>query len=220
MGPGSTMGKHVPHVVVGAPWSDGTLTVSVLQQRHLTKVLRLHPGDMVTYTDGLGTVGDGRLTSAGIERGEERFVERPSSLTVAVSPPASKDRQRFLVEKLAELGVQKLVWIESRHGEGRAAKGQKVFSWILSAVEQSRGAWMLEVADELQPLAALGSDAVYCDPTGTDETPDDASVVVVGPEGGFGSDEIPDECVRWSLGSTILRVETAAIVAAARLSNG
>ena len=214
------MGKHVPHVVVGVPWTEDILTVSVLQQRHLTKVLRLHPGDTVTYTDGLGTVGEGRLVSAGIERGDERFIDRPSSLTVAVAPPASRDRQRFLVEKLAELGVQQLVWIDTRHGEGRAAKGQKVFSWVLSAVEQSRGAWMLEIGDRPVPVASLGDAAIFCDPSGDEKTPDDASIVVIGPEGGFGDDEIPGSSAKWSLGPTVLRVETAAIVAASRLLNG
>jgi len=44
-----------------------------------------------------------------------------------------------------------------------------------------------------------------------------ARTVVIGPEGGWAPGEIPDTMRRWSLGSTVLRVETAAIVAASRL---
>jgi len=47
--------------------------------------------------------------------------------------------------------------------------------------------------------------------------PPRATTVVVGPEGGLAPDEIPNEVVLWDLGPTILRVETAALVAAARL---
>jgi 16S rRNA U1498 N3-methylase RsmE len=41
--------------------------------------------------------------------------------------------------------------------------------------------------------------------------------VVVGPEGGFAPGEIPGHLPLWDLGPTVLRVETAAVVAAARL---
>jgi RsmE family RNA methyltransferase len=42
--------------------------------------------------------------------------------------------------------------------------------------------------------------------------------VVIGPEGGWSADEIPEEAVRYDLGETVLRVETAALVAAARMA--
>jgi 16S rRNA U1498 N3-methylase RsmE len=41
--------------------------------------------------------------------------------------------------------------------------------------------------------------------------------VVIGPEGGWASGEVPDDVALWGLGDTVLRVETAALVAAARL---
>jgi 16S rRNA U1498 N3-methylase RsmE len=41
--------------------------------------------------------------------------------------------------------------------------------------------------------------------------------VVIGPEGGWASGEVPEDAIRWDLGDTVLRVETAALVAAARL---
>ena len=43
-------------------------------------------------------------------------------------------------------------------------------------------------------------------------------VLCIGPEGGFAQDEVPDGALTLSLGPTILRVETAAIVGAAVLS--
>lgn len=211
--------KHVPHVVVPQPWDGKRLNLTIVQWRHLTKVLRLKSGREVTYTDGLGVFGHGILSSQEIERGEESQVQRPTHLTMAVAPPSNKDRQRFLVEKLAELGVAKLVWLDTKHGKGRVANPAKLFSWVLAATEQSRGSWLMETSGELVPIDSVEGSIAVCHPGGVDD-PGDVDTVLVGPEGGFADEEIPGQVVVWDLGATILRVETAAITAVARLSNG
>ena len=45
------------------------------------------------------------------------------------------------------------------------------------------------------------------------------SLVIIGPEGGFDDDEIPSSVPRVSLGDTILRAETATLVAATLLAD-
>lgn len=207
------MTRHIPHLVVPAPWEDERLRLSVVQWRHITKVLRMGTGHEVTYTDGLGTIGRGILGTQIIERGEEQVVPRPSDLTIAVAPPENKDRQRFLVEKLAEIGVARLTWLETEHGKERVANPNKVFNWVLTAVEQSRGAYLMETSPELRRLGELKGRLVICHPGG-EASPGDADVVAIGPEGGFADDEIPPETRLWDLGATVLRVETAAVVAA------
>lgn len=206
--------KHVPHLVVAAPWDESRLQLSTVQWRHVTKVLRMKNGQQVTYTDGLGTVGEGVLGHQMIERGDERSVERPSDITVAVAPPANKDRQRFLIEKLAELGVAHLIWIETSHGKNRVASPAKVFSWVHAAVEQSRGAYLMDTSPDLVPIGDLEGDLVFCHPGGAAGPPSDADTVVIGPEGGFASEDLPEDARLWDLGPTVLRVETAAIAAA------
>ena len=208
--------KHVPHVLVGAPWPDDDLAVPVVQWRHLTKVLRKNRGDPVTYTDGLGRIGEGRLGSQTIVRGEETTVAKPSELTVVVAPPANKDRARFLVEKLAEMGVSWLTWLDSRHGEGKVPPSPKVFSWVLAATEQSRGAWLMETSAEPVTIGSMGEAVAVCDQAGGVQVPD-CRIVVIGPEGGWAEGEVPPGVTRWNLGPTVLRTETAAVVAAARL---
>lgn len=210
--------KHIPHVVVGAPWEGSELSLSISQWKHLNKVLRMKRGDAITYTDGLGTVGSGKLGGQTVVRGEEELQEREHTLTVAVAPPASKDRQRFLVEKLAELGVARLLWLQSRHGKDRVTNPTKVFSWILAATEQSRGAWLMEASADLVELPDLDGNIVICHPGG-EPSPEEADIVVIGPEGGFADEEIPPYAALWDLGPTILRVETAAIVAAVRMTS-
>jgi 16S rRNA (uracil1498-N3)-methyltransferase len=208
--------RHIPHLVVGAPWEGPTIALSVVQWRHVTKVLRLRSGAEVSYTDGLGTIGSGVLRHQVIERGEENVVERTSNLTVACAPPDNRDRQRFLVEKLAEVGVSRLIWLDTAHGQGHVASSSKVFSWVLAAVEQSRGAYLMETSSEAIKLADLEGDLVVCHPGGGSD-PGPADVLAIGPEGGFEEGEIPDAARLWDLGPNVLRVETAALVAAARM---
>ena len=207
---------HVPHLVVAAPWESDELELSLMQWRHLSKVLRMGRGDRVTYTDGLGRMGTGRLASQAVVRGEETDVPRPTELTVAVAPPASKDRQRFVVEKLAELGVARLRWLATKHGKERTASSSKVFSWALAATEQSRGAWLMETPKDVVELGELEEPVLICHPGGESD-PAPVKTVVVGPEGGFSPEELPENAPLWALGPTILRVETAAVVAAARI---
>lgn len=207
---------HIPHLVIAAPWEGSELQLSMMQWRHINKVLRASRGDPVTYTDGLGAVGQGRLGNQAVERGEESFRVRQSEVVVASAPPGSKDRQRYLVEKLAELGVSRLIWFETRYGKQRVASSSKVFSWVVAAVEQSQGAWLMETGPEMLAWAELPTPYVVAAPGGSPGPPH-ARTVVIGPEGGFAPDEVPAEAPTWSLGPTVLRVETAAVVAAARL---
>lgn len=207
---------QVPHTVVGAPWNGDSLNLSIVQWKHLTKVLKLNRGDRISYTDGLGRLGKGTLGDRAVIRGDEQEVQRSSELVVAAAPPSNKDRQRFLVEKLAEMGVSRLQWLETARGKDRVASGAKVFSWILSAVEQSRGAWLMEANSDLVGWSDLAGPVVICHPGGQTGAPK-ARTVVIGPEGGFADEEMPSDLARWDLGPTVLRVESAAIVAAARL---
>ncbi|MEY3482761.1 MAG: hypothetical protein RLZ40_804, partial [Actinomycetota bacterium] len=73
--------------------------------------------------------------------------------------------------------------------------------------------------------SSSGSGAAVADPEGaplTSGAPSPAqttspALVIIGPEGGFDADEIPSSAARVSLGDTILRAETATLVAATLL---
>jgi len=207
---------HVPHLLVPGPWAGDEVEVSGEQRRHLEKVLRLGDGEPVSYTDGQGLAGDGQLLSGRVVRGQEILVPAPSDLIVVAAPPDNRDRARFMVEKLAEMGVAELLFLDTRHGHGRPPNASKLRSWSVSGLEQSRGAWLMRTSHALVALAEIDGPFVVCDRGGGREAPL-ARTVVIGPEGGWASGEIPEEAMRWDLGDTVLRVETAALVAAARL---
>lgn len=207
---------HVPHVFVPGPWLGDELPLQPEQAHHLRRVLRMPPGDEISYTDGEGQVGRGRLGHSGIEREVEEAAPSPPAVEVAVAPPASRSRARFLVEKLAELGVRRLIWVRTRHAQGRPPADDKARAWAVAALEQSRGAWLLRFArSDLADLDAARLVVVHPGPDPFSLSGDAARppVLVVGPEGGLADDEIPPAAARLSLGSTILRVETATVAA-------
>lgn len=210
--------RHVPHLYVARPWVGETLGLGAETTHHLSRVLRLTPGSSLSYTDGEGWVGSGSLSDAGVLRGEEHPTQRrPGRLTMAVAAPKAAARQRFVVEKLAELGVDRLVWLETRRGEGRAPRVDKAQGWAIASLEQSRRAFLMEVAGPCDPrTAAPDAECFVAEFGGSSPGPDVGPnvAVFVGPEGGFVADELPDRWPRVAVGDGVLRVETAAIVGA------
>lgn len=206
---------HIPHLYLPPPWPDGAVPLGEAHRRHL-HVLRRSDGDVVSYTDGEGRVGAGRLLGGEVERGDEGQAPAPSCrLTVAVAPPSSRDRQRFLVEKLAELGVLAIRWLEARHGEGRPPARSRAQAWADASLEQSRGAWRTMVEDQPFRLSDVPGPLWVADvgaPPPADPPP--RLTVAIGPEGGWAPDEIDRVEARVGLGDRVLRVETAAVAAA------
>jgi len=205
---------HIPHVFVPGPWAEGgSLPLTDDQVGHLDRVLRLRLGDPVHYTDGAGTVGEGSFTGVAAERGPERFVPAEPAVHLVCAPPRSKDRARFLVEKVAEVGATSLRWIRTEYTQARPPVPDRARAWADGALEQSRGAWRLELGetawDELARSAFL-----VAEPNGRPLGPTDAPcTVVVGPEGGFSAKEVPNRGEAVTLGGRILRTETAALAA-------
>ena len=172
----------------------------------------------MTYTDGHGTSGQGTLVEEGIERGAEQTEAAPSDLlTLAVAPPDSKDRVRWLVEKCTELGVDRIRWLTSEHGQGRIPRLDRALAWMIAAVEQSRRAWTTDVDADWSALSDLGS-FVAADRGGAPFRPSGTTTVAVGPEGGWSPRELDLIDERISLGPGVLRTETAAVAVASVFS--
>ena len=211
------MAAHIPHLLLSGPWAaEGRLPVTEEQRHHLDKVVRLGSGDPVTYTDGEGAIGSGSYLEGEVTRGEEHRVPRPSDLTVVTAPPDNRDRARFLVEKLSETGVAELRFLRTRYGQGRPPKVERLRAWAVSGLEQSRGAWLLKTPEGLVTFCDLEPPYAVCE-RGGDRSAPSARTVVIGPEGGWAPDEIPEGAIRFDLGDTVLRLETAALIAVARM---
>lgn len=203
---------------------------------HALRSRRLRPGEEVTISNDTSWVGRGRLT--GEERGRA-VVEldevspigfpRHPEVDVSLGPP-QRDRLAWAVQKLAELGVHGLKLMETqrsvRFPSGSALDRLAVVARE-AAMQSSQpmtmnvGAWD-RFGEAVVPIRGM---AVMLHEGATDRLnavlPDDVTWVhlLVGPEGGFSDSEIAEaqECgVRMaSLGPSVLRTETAAVVGAA-----
>lgn len=194
---------------------------------HLTAVLRLRDGEMVVAGDGAGRWAPCRMRigprpGATLERvGAVETTEAAApTLTVAFAP-VKGDRPEWVVQKLTELGVDRIVPILTARsvvrwqGERGTKAVERLRRVAREGAAQSRRAWLPEVAavSSLASLADLtGVPTTMASPGGS---PPDLSrpVVAVGPEGGWDPAELEAGFETVGLGSTILRAETAAIAA-------
>lgn len=226
-----------PTFIVGEPFTAGS--TSILDEsaaRHI-RVLRLDAGAMVGLRDGLGNVGEGQLvrisrTQVHVEVLRTAYIEPPPEVHVLV-PVADRDRMLWLAEKAAELSCtswRPVIWRRSRsvspRGEGKSFQA-KVRLRMLSAIAQSEGAWLPQLFPEATLeralLAAPQGKRFVLDPMGHPmTTSNDAGMtppvtVAIGPEGGIEPAELTmlQEAgfQPVNIGPTILRFETAAIVA-------
>ena len=207
---------HLPHIFLQGPYREESVRLTDQQRSHLSKVLRRSAGSEVSYTDGAGLTGVGVLDGDVVLRGAEILVERPArALCMAVAPPRSKERARFVVEKLAELGVDELRWVRTRFGQSDPPAPEKALSWAIGALEQSRGAWLLGISGP-STIDELEQPVLVADLTGSGTVPPDVSrcTVLVGPEGGFEAGELTSEMIRFRLSDRVLRTETAVLVGA------
>jgi 16S rRNA (uracil1498-N3)-methyltransferase len=189
------------------------------ESRHALRALRLAPGDRVTVFDPLeawsGEIesADGKVTIRLLER-----LPAPALPRVVVAAAAPKGaRLDWMIEKLAELGVAEFIPVRFARsvvepGEGKRKRIEKI---ALAAAKQS-GAPVMKISAET-PVGRLPSDAWLASPGATERPPSGGGFVVIGPEGGLTPPEEARFARRISLGPTILRIETAAVVAAARL---
>jgi 16S rRNA (uracil1498-N3)-methyltransferase len=189
---------------------------------HLFRVLRVRDGQAVTVTDGRGAWRACRAVAGDLEPTGEVTIERRRSriLTVACAIP-KQDRPEWIVQKLTELGIDRIVLLHAersvvRWSEDRAAKHlTKLRRVAEEALQQSRGVWLPEVAGPIGASEILPV-AVAAEP-GAPPIGSAVDTIAIGPEGGWSPAELEAAAGTASIGSTVLRVETAAIVAASRI---
>ena len=215
----ATLRRAVAHVVVD---DVDHPAIDEAAEHHLFRVLRVADGDTVTITDGRGRWRACRAAAGGLVPEAETVasVERHESCTVAVAIPKA-DRPEWLVQKLTELGIDRIVLLHAErsvvHWEGERTDRHvaKLRRTTVEALQQSRGIWLPEIVGPVPAREVLAAVPI-AEPGGRALAPTDRGIAV-GPEGGWSPAELDLAVDRVSLGPTVLRVETAALVAAARL---
>ncbi len=210
------------------------------EAHHLLHVMRAQPGDAVTLFDGTGADFVSRITKIGrttvdldIESRQEIDRELQIHVTMGVAIPKG-DRQRWLVEKLTELGVARLVPLVTTRGVAQPAESSlaRLRRGVIEASKQCGRNRLMEIApaqawrefivsppaDATRFIAHPGSTATL-QPQSYLDVGNREVYCAVGPEGGFTDSEVEVAVaagwVPLKLGPRILRVETAAIAMAA-----
>jgi 16S rRNA (uracil1498-N3)-methyltransferase len=229
-------------VYVDATLTPGTrLELPPAAGIHLAKVLRVQSGDELVVFNGDGSEYPASAESVRGNRvavaiGAARALDRESPLAVTlVQCLARADRMDVIVQKATELGVARIIPVQSRRGVVRLDAAQaesKAAHWraiVVSACEQC-GRNRLPVVEAprrlLHYLGTLpaGGARLLLEPGGETRPAEPIGgevTVAIGPEGGLDEEEI--EAFRLAgfqtmrLGPRVLRTETAAIAALACL---
>jgi 16S rRNA (uracil1498-N3)-methyltransferase len=207
------------------------------EAQHLSRVMRAQAGDEVLLFDGSGREVLARVVSASPKRVELSVVEArqvnrelPTAVTLGVALPKG-DRQKWLVEKLVELGVTRLTPLITRRGVAQPVESaiERLERGVIEASKQCGRNKLMEVTPGVTLTAFLaaaptGALRMFAHP-GSPELasatwpPGAECYAAIGPEGGWDEAETAAaQAAGWrltGLGPRILRVETAAITLAA-----
>ena len=204
---------------------------------HLVRVLRARVGQEFDIATG-STVRRGRIVT--IEDGRVEF-ELGDEVPAAAMPNITLllaifkfDRMEWAIEKCTELGVSRIVPVIARRTDAHLASAatKRAERWrriALQSSEQSRRAAPPEITDSMKLPAAtalpghlrivLAESEKQTSLRDVLDSADGEILLAIGPEGGWAEDELQlFQKAGWtcaSLGSTILRAETAAIAAVA-----
>jgi 16S rRNA (uracil1498-N3)-methyltransferase len=227
---------HVPGPLTAG--SRHTLTGDAAS--HIARVLRLAAGDPLTVFDGRGGEHAARIEALRkgaivIHVGERSADERESPLTLVLAQGVSRgERMDWVVQKATELGVTRIaplltersvVRLDSRQAERKLQHWRGV---AVAACEQCGRNRIPEIAtpigldDFLRQVGEARSTRLLLSATGQLDigevpAPNEAVIVLIGPEGGLAPSE--QGAARQAgflavrLGPRVLRTETAAVAA-------
>lgn len=211
--------------------TPGATPLDAEQSHHARVVLRLGEGDEVELFDQAGMVARGvirELTPLVVV--DVTHIEAAIAIQqiVVASAVPKGDRADWMVEKLSELGVARFVPLRTARSVVHP-EGAKLDRWRRIGTEsakQCKRAGLMQI-DSLTPLGAFVESV---DPAGAlfmsigaasalrSAIRSGPMSLLIGPEGGWTEDE--EQMMRARgltpsrLGRTILRIETAAVVAA------
>lgn len=211
---------------------NGIHHLDVDESRHAIKVLRLKVGQEIHLIDGLGTFYTANITTDNHRKCAFEITEKKAESKrtgyrhIAIAPTKNLDRIEWFVEKAVEIGVDRISFILTKNSERKVLKTERLVKKAISAMKQSIKA-SLPVIDEMvslkEFLRATESQSkfiAYVDfdnPTELKSLVGENSLVLIGPEGDFTSDEVElavdKGFQKVSLGHSRLRTETAGIAA-------
>jgi len=133
-----------------------TAELSGDEAHHLTRVMRQKCGDLVTLFDGAGREFRAEITDLRKDRVVLRILETrlvdaepQRRVTIAVSLPKG-DRQKWLVEKLTELGCHRLIPLQTERGVAQCSDQvlERLRRWVMEATKQCKRTRLMRISPE------------------------------------------------------------------------
>jgi 16S rRNA (uracil1498-N3)-methyltransferase len=233
------------------PITSQRVTLDGAEAHHLLHVGRATVGQTLTLFGGGGCEFAAVVEKLGRSTVDLWVVERIEAnrelsfeLVVGVALPKG-DRQKWLVEKLTELGVTRLVPLDTERGVAQPTAGalERLGRSVIEASKQCGRNRLMQIAEPQAWGAWITSESsgwlgssdseppvirrLLAHPNGTRFSELDfasplATHLAIGPEGGFTDAEVAAATAAgWqavALGPRILRVETAAVALAAAIA--
>lgn len=220
---------------VDHPLAPGqTVPLTAEQAHYLFGVMRLAVGGIVSVFNGKDGEWDAAVVTSGKRGGVLRAdvqtlpLQMPPDLWLCFAP-LKKARTDFVVEKAVEMGVARIVPVQTDFTHAERLRGDKVRAHVIEAAEQCGATSVPEVAEVVKLSRLLdqwpaGRQIMFCDEGLRGRLSAFACslsgpwAIFIGPEGGFS----PAERERLhslpfahpvSLGPRILRADTAAVAA-------
>jgi 16S rRNA (uracil1498-N3)-methyltransferase len=211
------------------------------ESRHAVRVLRMRAGDPLELTDGKGNLCQATLKTIDERKtgftitGKKHISKRPYSIHLVIAPTKNMDRMEWMVEKITEIGVDKITFVRCKTSERPSISLDRLQKLTISAMKQSKQVWLPELVDMMpfkEFLTTVTEDQrfiAYVDDSNPDHLasvvkPGGNYVLLVGPEGDFTAEELAEALghgfQKVSLGKNRLRTETAGVVGATVLNLG
>jgi 16S rRNA (uracil1498-N3)-methyltransferase len=229
---------------VETPITGKRATLEGPEAHHLIHVMRVKRGDSVVLFDGSGVEFSASVDKIGrseielkILSGEEIDRELPFAITLGVALPKG-DRQKWLIEKAIELGVAEMVPLITDRTVSQPIERSlgRLRRAVIEASKQCGRNRLMEILPpqnwaEFVERSAAEPYRFLAHPQGNQgkaETlpqgePPKRILLAIGPEGGFAPHEVATAVFAgWrsiDLGRRILRIETAAILLTATVTN-
>jgi 16S rRNA (uracil1498-N3)-methyltransferase len=215
---------------------DGLFELDEEEARHTSKVLRLGSGDIIHVTNGKGRLQKCILNTQGRKVGYEvletlQMEPRKFRVAIAVAPTRKAERNEWMVEKMTEIGVERIDFLITEHTNtdtiNRVVNLTRLTRIAAAAMKQSQQFYLPEItvnnkyvpfiksASEIVKLIAYVPDHDKVEHVFSQVKKGSSTLLLIGPEGDFSENEVTTALAHGfksvSLGPTRLRTETAAV---------
>ncbi|MFA9213261.1 MAG: 16S rRNA (uracil(1498)-N(3))-methyltransferase [Candidatus Methylacidiphilales bacterium] len=211
------------------------------ESKHCIRVLRKKIGDEIFLIDGIGNQALCKITIDNPKKCQlqvfniQHYKNQLVGLHLVIAPTKNFDRMDWMLEKCTEIGVTEITFIETENSERNKVNRERCEKILIQSIKQSKQYWLPKLNDLVlfkhflnnNNLTDFNCMMAWCNENKTtinqafiEQKP---TLILIGPEGDFTAEEAELAAQKnfksITLGSNILRTETAAVYACAVINN-